>query len=159
MEKITICAIDPGVTTGYCLCEYLIADKELVILEKGHSNGIEGAHYLASLPAHVWVIERFTLIMHMARGVAVHDPQLMTVQVIGALKALLDHRLTHFQTPSEKQGCPDSELRALNLWQAGDSDHTRDALRHCVVFSRRKVNVNVINQIKKVSLSGSFTNR
>lgn len=134
---MVICAVDPGVTTGYALA-HLTDDGNITIIEKGDVRGIPGARYLAALPASVWVIERFRLIPHMAKQVAINDPDLVTARVIGALEAMVLSDQLLWQQPSDKNGVPDSELHSLHLWANDDSRHVRDALRHVIAYTNRR---------------------
>lgn len=137
-----ICGIDPGITTGYCLIEYFMETKTFAILEIGELRDEPEAvaRYLSSLPADFWAIESFSLSRIHAVEVSHNDPTLITVQIIGALKALIPVGRAFFQTPATKSATPDPVLKSKGVWHR--SLHSRDSIRHALFFTRGLLNEN-----------------
>lgn len=138
------CGVDPGLTTGYGLVQYDTAAQAFTLLESGEVHGLDGARTLADMPVNFWVIEDFKLRRTKAHEVATNDPYLQTVRFIGYMEALLADGSYAMQLATKKAGCPDTELRKLDLYTK-DSKHARDAIRHVVVWVRLNLLPAVIN--------------
>lgn len=141
-----ILGIDPGRTTGYCLLEVNKDVDGLIftVIEEGSISGFGAVDYLSQLTAHKVVMEDFILETRRAQQVAVNDPDLLTVRVIGGLMARLPEGSIEFQRNTVKGMCSDNTLRKLGLF-SGDR-HAKDAKRHAVVWARR-----ALTSIKKVN--------
>ncbi len=87
------------------------------------------------------IAESFNLFPHTAREVAIHDNELLTAQIIGALKFNIPEDKITWQIPAMKNGCPDEELKRLGLWLkhgGPEKRHIHDSMRHVVVYLGRK---------------------
>lgn len=141
--------IDPGITTGYaCVKVDLDTDLRYTILNAGTVHYPEGIDALQAFNADYIIIENFKLSASTAVAVSSNDPYLITLRMIGGLHYIWrDSDALVYQLPAEKNGCPNGELRRLNLWH--ESRHTRDALRHVVVFSRKPYTLERIRRDNK----------
>lgn len=131
--------IDPGKTTGFALIEVSKDASGLIfnVIEEGSISGFGAVNYLTQLTAHKIIIEDFILERRRAHEVAVNDPELLTVRVIGGLMARIPEHLIEWQRNIDKGMCSDNTLRELNLY-TGDR-HTKDAKRHVVIWARRNL--------------------
>jgi len=127
-----ILGLDPGGTTGWAIVEYDETTMPLLQehgqIENGHEGFIEAWPHL---PQHdVIVCESFTL-REGIRGVNIEP-----AYVIGALEALTIDTI-FYQTPSYKTLCDNDALKRLNMYVKG-KQHTRDAIRHSVIYLKTK---------------------
>ena len=138
----TICAIDPGITTGWAILQALPETSTFSLVSGGEASFDQIQELAAQARAcDAVVIERFMLHRGTATGVAAHDPYLITVQTIGALRALLPDCQVHFYLPSAKKMVPDKLLKALDMFT--DSRHINDAIRHAIVFIEKEWRVKI----------------
>lgn len=143
--------IDPGLHVGLCLLSEELKDLHHDVLDHKELTFHEMVTAVLKLfyesemkygEGQVKVIiESFKLFPAIAREVALHDENLLTTQIIGALKYMLPESAVVWQHPAMKNGCPDEYLRKLGLWiKTGGPDkrHAIDAMRHAVIYHERK---------------------
>lgn len=134
-----ICAMDPGLRTGFALWTpdsftALITDPEdsWDVLDRWtNTHGGTGQSLL--------IVERYTITPETAKK----SRQEWSLELIGVARFLAaQRRITYgLQTPAEaKSYCPDARLRQLGMWSPGKEDHHRDATRHLVrALARRRL--------------------
>lgn len=130
-----IYSLDPGITSGYAIADVEWAYNEITqgpdflinsVIESGefkYSDTIK--HLYKARPCDVIVIEDFVV-----RKSLIGD-RLLTVRVIGAFEIFFASKVV-FQQPAEKVRAPDAILKSNSLWS--NSKHTRDALRHLLIY-------------------------
>jgi hypothetical protein len=129
-----IVAVDPGVTTGYAFCELKNGSNPPTVLECGDMRGLSVVSKILSFGADFYILENFMLRPDMARIVSLNDPDLVTVQVLGALKYALQSDEIKIQHPFQKSQITDNLLKKYGLYALHKSRHTRDAFRHIIYF-------------------------
>lgn len=135
---IRILGIDPGVTTGWAIVDFNPELTTFKLIEYGELTSINELHHVLTKSFKFCAVENFHLIAKIAHQVAVHDPKLLTVQIIGAIKFAVDPNKRFMQRPNRKDSCPAERLRSLGLvpkegLRVNGNDHVADAIRHCVI--------------------------
>lgn len=137
-----ILAVDPGVTTGYVIVEYLGADH-ITLLKAGVLKGVRVCveTLLREPDIDVYVCEDFKLATVMAKEVSVNDPYLHSAQIIGALKCMVKKHQFVLQGPSERA----SKDALQKLFGDVKNRHVKDALRHAITYILRDLHQPIVN--------------
>jgi len=152
-SPIVILGVDPGVTTGYALVRAW-RDGHFERIHSGEIHDYKSVQLLARLDFDFLALEDFIL-----RDTRIHDRRLRAVRAIGALEVLVPEEKLFLQEPYRKEGAPNSLLVKLGLLEHKDSEHVRDAIRHCFILARSLLNESKSSPSKRAAYSHQASGR